>query len=79
MVERASGLWSLEQLTEPGYFSHTIGHSVILGLTTGGGDDRLPLRQPGDKVGTQERDVDRSGPACVGVANLVGLDDHVRS
>jgi hypothetical protein len=40
------------ELLDPGRFGHAIGHSVIVGLDAGAGDDRLPLRQPEDEVGS---------------------------
>jgi hypothetical protein len=39
----------LKELLEPTCFSHTTGHSVILRLGAGAGDDDLPLAGLGDE------------------------------
>jgi hypothetical protein len=62
MRERAVKL--LEQLMEPGYLSHIVGHNVILGLSDGARDDGLSLRGTGDEVVVQEHDIARGGPTC---------------
>jgi hypothetical protein len=41
----------VEKLAHLGGLGHVVGHSAILGLGTGAGDDRLPLGSPGDEVG----------------------------
>jgi hypothetical protein len=47
---RWRGLELVEQLTQPGGLSHAVGNDTILGLSTGAGDDGLPLGQPGNQV-----------------------------
>jgi hypothetical protein len=67
----------VEKLAHPGGLGHAIGHSAVLDLSTGAGDDRLPLGGPGDEVGAQEHSIARSGPARVGAAGPVGVGvDH---
>jgi hypothetical protein len=67
----------LEKLAELGGLSHAFGHIAVLSLSAGAGDDDLPLRGPGDKVGAQEHDVARCRSMRVGVASLVGVSvDH---
>jgi hypothetical protein len=41
----------LEKLAQPGGLCHTVGHSAVLGLRAGAGDDELPLGGPGDEFG----------------------------
>jgi hypothetical protein len=66
-----------EKLVHPGGLDHTVGHSAILGLYTGAGDDGLPLGGPGDEAGAQEHNIARSGPTRIGAAGLVGVGvDH---
>ena len=70
----------LEQLMEPRRLSNAVGYNVILSLNAGAGDDRLPLRGPGDEVGAQELDVARGGTTCVGKDGpiSVNVDDQLR-
>jgi hypothetical protein len=71
----------LKELAEPGGLGHTISHNAILDLCVGAGDDELPLRGPGDKVGVQKHDIIGCGPMRVGAATPigVGLDHQLRS
>jgi hypothetical protein len=46
------GVELLETLTEPRGFGHAVGHNAILGLIAEARDDGMPLRGPGDEVGT---------------------------
>jgi hypothetical protein len=48
----------VEQLTQPGGLSHAIDNNMILGLSTGAGDDGLPLGRPGNQVVPQEHRID---------------------
>jgi hypothetical protein len=41
--------------------SHTVGHIAVPRVSAGAGDDRLPLRGPGDQVDTQEHSVAHGG------------------
>jgi hypothetical protein len=56
----------MEKLTEPGCLGNAIGHSAILGLSAGAGDDMLLLRGQADEVGTQEHGVARGGSRVLG-------------
>jgi hypothetical protein len=58
----------LEKLAQPGGLFHAVGHSVVLGLCAGAGDDGLPLGSPGDEVGAQEHGVTGSGLVCLQIA-----------
>jgi hypothetical protein len=42
----------VEELAHPGGLCHAFGHSAVLGLGAGAGDDGLPLGGPKDEVGT---------------------------
>jgi hypothetical protein len=42
----------MEELSQLGGLCHVVGHGVVLGLSTGARDDRLPLGSPEDEVGT---------------------------
>jgi hypothetical protein len=67
----------MEELAHLGGLCHVVGHSAVLGLHAGVGDDGLPLGDPGDKVGAYEHDIVGGGPTRVGAAALVSLDvDH---
>jgi hypothetical protein len=55
----------LELLMELGHLGHAVGHSAILGLITGAGDNGLQLRGPGHEVGAQEHGVARGGSTRV--------------
>ena len=51
--ERALGERTVElrqELSEPGRLRHAVSDSPVLRLSTGAGDNRLPLGRPGDKV-----------------------------
>jgi hypothetical protein len=67
----------MDGLAHPGGLCHTIGHSAILGLCAGVGDDGLDL---GDEVGAQEHGIAGGGPARVGAADpiSVGVDHKLR-
>jgi hypothetical protein len=64
----------VEQLTQPGGLSHAVGNGTILSLSTGAGDDGLPLGRPGNQVVPQE-------PASVWTTGLVSVhvDDEVQA
>jgi hypothetical protein len=47
---RQRDLEFVEQLTQPGGLSHTVGNDTIFGLSAGAGDDGLPLGRPGNQV-----------------------------
>jgi hypothetical protein len=47
---RRRSLELVEQLTQPGGLSHTVGNGTILGLNARAGDDSLPLGRPGNQV-----------------------------
>jgi hypothetical protein len=66
----------VEELAHPGSLCHAFGHSAILSLCDGAGDDGLPLGSPGDEVGTQEHDIARGGRARVGAADPVSVCVH---
>ena len=70
----------VEELAHPGGLCHAVGHSAVLGLCAGAGDDGLPLGGLGDEVGAQEHDIAGSGPARVGAAGpvSVGVDHELR-
>jgi hypothetical protein len=51
---RRRGLELVEQLTQPSDLSHAVGNDTIFGLSTGAGDDGLPLGQPGNQVLPQQ-------------------------
>jgi hypothetical protein len=51
---RRRGLELVEQLTQPSGLSHAVGNGTILGLSTGAGDDGLPLGRSGNQVVPQE-------------------------
>jgi hypothetical protein len=56
----------LEKLAKPRGLGHVVGHSAVLGLSAGAGDDGLPLCGPGDEVGAQKHIVTGSGRRCRG-------------
>ena len=68
-----------QQLSEPGRLRHAISDSPVLRLSTGAGDNRLPLERPGDKVAAQEDGVAGSGAARVRTASpiSVGVDNQL--
>jgi hypothetical protein len=67
----------VEKLEHLGGLCHVVGHSAILILYVGAGDDGLPLGCLGDEVGTEEYSITGSGSTCVGVASPVCVDvDH---
>jgi hypothetical protein len=70
----------LEKLAQLAGLCHAVGHSAVLSLRAGAGDDGLPLGGPGDEVGAQEHDITRSESTCVGTANpvSVGVDHELR-
>jgi hypothetical protein len=47
---RQRDLELVEQLTQPGGLSHTVGNDTIFGLSAVVGDDGLPLGRPGNQV-----------------------------
>ena len=63
----------MKKLARPGRLSHAVGHSVILSLGAGAGDDRLGLGQPGDEVVLEEHGIARGRLARVGTARPVGI------
>src|SRR6185312_12809990 len=70
--ERALGEWAVElrqEMSEPGRFRHTVSDSPVLRLSTGAGDNRLPLGRPGDQDVAQEDGVAGSGAASVRAAS----------
>jgi hypothetical protein len=77
-LERAVEL--LEKLAQLGGLCYAVGHSVVLGLCAGAGDDGVPFGGPGNEVGAQEYGVARGGSACVRKASLVsvGVDHELR-
>jgi hypothetical protein len=70
----------VEELAHPGGLCHAIGHSAVLGLGTGAGDDELPLGSSGNEVEAQEHGIAGGGPARVGAACpvSVGVDHKFR-
>jgi hypothetical protein len=55
--ECALGEWAVklsQELSKPGRFRHAVSNSPVLRLSTGAGDNRLPLGRPGDKVAAEE-------------------------
>jgi hypothetical protein len=70
----------VEELAHSEGLHHAVGHSAVLDLCVGAGDDGLPLGGPGYKVGAQEHSIAGSGPARVGAAGLVsvGVDHELR-
>jgi hypothetical protein len=54
---RRRGLELVEQLTQPGGLSHTVGNGTILDLSAGARDDGLPLGRPGNQVVLQEHHI----------------------
>jgi hypothetical protein len=70
----------VEKLAHPRGLRHAVGHSAVLGLGAGAGDDGLPLGGLGDELGTQEYTIVGSGSACVGAADpvWVGVDHELR-
>jgi hypothetical protein len=46
-----------EKLAQPGGLCHVVGHSTVLDLYAGAGDDGLSFSGPRDEVGIQERDI----------------------
>jgi hypothetical protein len=71
----------LKKLAKPGGLGYVVGHSAILDLSAGAGDNVLPLRGPGDEVGAQKHDVAGCGSTRVGAASPVdiGVDHQLRS
>jgi hypothetical protein len=69
----------VEELAQLAGLCHAVGHSAVLGLYAGAGDDELPLRAPGDEVGVQEHDITRCGSVRVGAASpvSVGVNDEL--
>jgi hypothetical protein len=66
----------LEKLARLGGLCHAVGHSAVLGLCAGAGDDGLPFGGPEDEVGDQEHNITGSGPARVGTASPVSVGVH---
>ena len=78
--ERALGKWTVElrqELSEPGRLRHAVSDNLVLRLSTGTGDNRLPLGRPGDQVAAQEDGVAGSGATSVRAASPVNVSvDH---
>jgi hypothetical protein len=55
----------LEELPQPGSFSHTVGNSTVLCLSARAGDSGLPLRRPGDEAAAQKNCITRGGVASI--------------
>jgi hypothetical protein len=53
-VPRWRVLELVEQLSQPSGLNHAVGNDTILGLSTGAGEDGLPLDRPGNQVVPQE-------------------------
>jgi hypothetical protein len=69
-----------KQLTEPARTHHTVGHGVLLHLSTQLGDNILALRGPRDDVLAQKHCIAQSGLASVGTTSpvRVSVDDELR-
>ena len=66
-----------QELSEPGRLRHVVCDSPVLCLSTGAGDNRLPLGRPGDQVAAQEDGVAGSGATSVRAASPVSVGvDH---
>jgi hypothetical protein len=66
---------AVELLAQPGGLGHAVGHSTVLGLCAGAGDDESGSLR--DEVGAQEHGVTGSGTTRVGTANPVSVSvDH---
>jgi hypothetical protein len=82
-VDESAARWQslelMQELAQPGGFSHTIGDGTVLGFGAGAGDDSLPLGRPGDQVFPEEHGIARRGVMSVRTASLVGIgvDDQV--
>jgi hypothetical protein len=70
----------VEEFAHPGGLRHAVGHSAVLSLCAGAGDDGLPLGDRGDEVGTQKYSIAESGSACVGSVGpvCVSVDHELR-
>jgi hypothetical protein len=73
---RRQTLELMEQLAQPGGFSHAVGDGAVLGFHAGPRDDRLSLGRPGHKVVPEEhriagRRVQTSSPVSVSVDDEV--------
>ena len=80
--ERALGERVVElrqELSEPGRLRHAVSDSPVLRLSTGAGDNRLPLGRPGDQVAAQEDGIAGNGAASVRTACpvSVGVDNQL--
>jgi hypothetical protein len=64
----------LAGLPKPTSFSHAVGHNTILRLDARSGDDVLAFGGSGDKVVTEEHNINRGGLACIQTTRLV----HIR-
>jgi hypothetical protein len=62
------------QLTELEHLGHAVSHNAILGLSARMGDERPPLQEPEDEVGSQEHGAARGGPAHVRTAGPTNVD-----
>jgi hypothetical protein len=77
---RRQTLELMEQLAQPGGFSHAVGDGAVLGFHAGPIDDRLSLGRPGHKVVPEEHriagrrviSVRTSSPVSVSVDDEVG-------
>ena len=66
-----------QELSKPGRLRHAVSDSPVLRLSTGAGDNRLPLGRPGDQVAAQEDGVAGSRAASVRAASPVSVGvDH---
>jgi hypothetical protein len=54
---RRRSLELMQELTQPGCLSHTIGHGVVLGFRIGAGDDGLSFGRLGDQVVPEEHGI----------------------
>jgi hypothetical protein len=82
-VDESAARWQslelMQEPTQPGGLSHTIGDGMILGFGAGAGDNSLPLCRPGDQVVPKEHSIARRGAMSVWAASPVGVgvDDQV--
>jgi hypothetical protein len=83
IVDESAVRWQslelMQELAQPGGFSHTIGDGMVLDFGVGAGDDSLPLGRLGDQVVPEEHRIARHGATSVRAARPVGVgvDDEV--